>query len=213
MDSRLHHPDDELESTRPGPARPPSKAGPFTGGFYWLPTPTSGPTASATWSVVTSRDLGCEPDAGHDADLWPLLLDLLADAWGRDRKSFHRRLRQCYTGLPRGRVTRPGRTFLVLHGDDAPISGWEDLVVEKCQLGSSRFTMIFDEHETPIPGHPEALAATMGLPWWPATPRTNPDGACPARSSGLARMAASASTSGSTVSPGSFNGSSAGRGR
>jgi hypothetical protein len=177
MDSPQDHPDDDLDSTRSQPARPPSKAGPFTGGFYWFPTPTTGPTASANWSVVTSRDLGCDPDAGHDAELWPLLLDLLADAWGRDRKSFRRRLRQYYTGLSSGRVTKPARTFLVLHGDDAPISGWRDLVVEKYRLGSSKFTMLFVEHETQIPGHPEALAATMGFPWWPASPRTNPDGA------------------------------------
>ncbi len=63
-------PDQVARGTRPG-------AKPFTGGYYWFPTPNPD---GITWSIVTNRDLGCGRHAGHDADLWPRLMVPLAEA-------------------------------------------------------------------------------------------------------------------------------------
>ena len=131
----------------------------FTGGYYWFPTP--GPDG-ITWTVVTCRDLSCGRDAGHDADLWPRLMVPLAAAWSKDAHILKRRLALSYTGLPRGRVTRPDKTFLVLHGKDSPVPGFEELVIAGFRLIGRKVKFIFDEHETQLPGHPQAVEAILG---------------------------------------------------
>ncbi len=132
---------------------------PYRGGYYWLPTPSP---EGITWSVVSCRDLGCGADAGHDADLWPRLMVPLAATWGKDAQILKKKLALSYTGLPRGRVTRPDRTFLVLHGKDSPIPMWEPLVIERFRLSGRQVKFIYDEHETQLPGHSRTLEAMLG---------------------------------------------------
>jgi hypothetical protein len=132
----------------------------MTGGYYWLPAPNAG---AISWTVANCWDLGCGPDAGHDVDLWPKVIDRLAVTWGRDGKSLKRRLNLHYTGLPRGRVTRPAKEFLILHGNDSPVPAWEILVIESFGLNSGCVKIIFDEHETKIPGHSQAVELSLGV--------------------------------------------------
>lgn len=131
----------------------------FTGGYYWFPRPTSG---GIVWSVVTCRDLGCRKDAGHDADLWPRLMAPLAKAWGKDALDLRKKLALSYTALPRGRVTRPEKTFLVLHGDDSPTATWREMVIQGFRLTGRKVKFLIDEHETQIPGHPEKFRSIVG---------------------------------------------------
>jgi len=133
---------------------------PFTGGYYWLPTPAP---EGITWSVVSCRDLGCGADAGHDADLWPRLMVPLAVAWGKDAQILKKRLVLSYTGLPRGRVTRPDKTFFVLHGKNSPIPMWEQLIIESFRLSGRKVRFVYDEHEIMIAGHPRAVETSLGL--------------------------------------------------
>jgi hypothetical protein len=144
--------------TASSPERPHRRKG-FTGGYYWFPTSGS---EGISWSVVTCRDLRCSPDAGHDAHLWPRLMVPLAAAWGKDAQTLKRRLALSYTGLPRGRVTRPDKTFLVLHGKDSPVQRWEELVLEAFGLSGRKVKFIFDSHETQLPGHPQAVESSLG---------------------------------------------------
>jgi hypothetical protein len=111
---------------------------------------------------MTCRDLGCGRDAGHDADLWPRLMAPLAKAWGKDAQLLERRLALSYTGLPRGRVTRPEKTFLVLHGKDSPDRRFAEMVKESFRLTGQEVKFVFDEHETMIPGHPRVVEASLG---------------------------------------------------
>jgi hypothetical protein len=154
----------EPETPRTNPDLPASDQSrgttPYRGGYYWLPTPSP---EGITWSVVTCRDLGCGADAGHDADLWPRLMVPLAAAWGRDARILKRRLALSYTGLPRGRVTRFNRTFVVLHGKDSPVRGFEERVVASFRLTGRTVKFIFDEHETQISGHPQAFESSVGI--------------------------------------------------
>lgn len=132
---------------------------PFTGAYYWFPTPAP---EGVNWSIVTCRDLGCDSDAGHDADLWPRLMTPLAATWGKDAKILKHRLALSYTGLPRGRVTRPDKTFLVLHGKDSPVQGYEEMVVMSFRLTGRKVKFIYDEHETQLPGHSRTWEAMLG---------------------------------------------------
>lgn len=137
-------------------SRPPPRCGPY----YWFPRPSEG---GPSWTILTCHDAGLPADTGH-ARLWTWLLVQLATAWGRDHVALGRRLGLFYTGLPRGRVTRPGKESLILHGNDSPISAWEALVVEHFRLSGRKVKFLFDEHETQISGHPEAFATASGIP-------------------------------------------------
>ena len=86
----------------------------------------------------------------------------LAAAWGKDAQTLKRRLALSYTGLPRGRVTRPDKTFLVLHGKDSPVRGFEEMVVASFGHSGRKVKFIFDEHETQLPGHSRTLEAILG---------------------------------------------------
>jgi hypothetical protein len=131
---------------------------PMTGGYYWFPIPAA---ASLCWNVLTCNELGCDADAGHPR-LWPLAIDRLAQAWRKDRRLLRRRLRNHYTALPRGRVTRPDDAYLILHGDDSPIRDWKEAVIESFNLQGQRLRPLFDEHEQQLPYDVTAIAGILG---------------------------------------------------
>ncbi len=86
----------------------------------------------------------------------------LAAAWGKDAQTLKRLLSVSYTGLPRGRVTRPAAAFLVLHGDDSPTKTWMTMVLEAFRLSGRNVKFLFDEHETRLPGHLQTVESSLG---------------------------------------------------
>ncbi len=132
---------------------------PLIGGYYWFPSPAGG---GPTWAVLTCHDLGSDAEVGH-VDLWPAVVDHLEAAWGRDAGGLRRRLSGRYSGLPRGRVTRPGRTVLILHGDDAPVADWREKLIEGFRLGGRSHRFLFDEHERMLPGDPVRVEEALGI--------------------------------------------------
>lgn len=130
---------------------------PLVGAYYWFPTPTEDGT---TWAVLTCHDLGFDSEVGH-VDLWPVVLDHLAAAWGRDAGTLRRQLMDRYTGLPRGRVTRPWKTVLVLHGDDAPVIDWRERLVDGFRLGGRPHRFLFDEHERMLTCDPKRVGEAI----------------------------------------------------
>ena len=131
---------------------------PRTGAYYWIPIP---PLRSPTWRVLGCHDLGFDEDLSH-FDLWPAVIPHLATMWGRDPEAMKRRLgRHCY-GLPRGRVTRPDKVFLILHGDDSPLQSWTEAVVQAFRLQGRRTKALLDVHEQRLPGDIRALARILG---------------------------------------------------
>jgi hypothetical protein len=87
----------------------------------------------------------------------------LATAWGKDAQVLKKKLALCYTGLPRGRLSRHAGTFFVFQGDDSPIQIWRELVVERFRLSGRKVKFVFDEHETMIPRHPHAVENALGV--------------------------------------------------
>ena len=86
------------------------------GGCYWIPAPGED---RPVWEVATCHRLGFYSEAGH-VEMWDAVIDRLADLWGWDVTALRGALGSNPYALPRGRVTRPGKRFLVLHGDDWP---------------------------------------------------------------------------------------------
>ena len=58
------------------------------------------------------------------------MIDRLAVTWGKNATALRRYLKDHYTALPKGRVTRPDR-YLILHGDDAPVADWLTVVIQQ----------------------------------------------------------------------------------
>jgi hypothetical protein len=137
---------------------------PLTGGYYWLPTPEGD---RGGWSVLTCHDLAFDATESHP-DMWPSVIDRLACAWGRETERLRKSLELCCYGLPRGRITRPGGRFLLLHGDDAPVSDWRARVLARFHLDSHSVRLLYDEHERTFTQHRTAVFVEFGLPHHPA---------------------------------------------
>ena len=118
-------------------------------------------TRRVRWSLLTCEDLGFASDQGHP-DLWPAVIDRLAAAWGKNATALRRYLKDQYTGLPRGRVTRPGR-YLILHGDDTPTADWLTMVIRRFRLEGSRYRVLFDEHERRLPYDRRRVECAQGI--------------------------------------------------
>jgi hypothetical protein len=131
----------------------------LTGGYYWFPTSVSG---SMTWQVLTCHELGCDADVGH-VDLWTHVIDHIATAWHRDRRLIKKYLKNSYTGLPRGRVTRVKDRFMIFHGKDAPVPDWVPMVVRRFNLNRRSARVLFDEHERMLPEDRMRVHEALGL--------------------------------------------------
>jgi len=136
-----------------------SRLQPLTGGYYWFPSPDNG---SVTWSVLTCHDLGSGAGMGH-TDLWPAVIDRLAEVWNRDQEFFRTHLKDRYTGLPRGRVTEPPGRLLVCHGNDAPVADWLQRVIRKFDLDGRSVRAVFDEHERTLSEDLAKLNEVLGV--------------------------------------------------
>jgi hypothetical protein len=112
--------------------------------------------------VLTYRELGSRAGCSH-RKLWPTVVERLARAWGRDPHHFSRLLDDLYTGLPRGRVTRPGGRSLLLHGDDAPVPDWEDRVIPAFRLDRRELRVLFAEHERMLPDDRLRVEDALGI--------------------------------------------------
>ena len=148
----------------------------LTGGYYWFPIPGDG---LLSWEVLSCHELGHDAEVGH-IDLWPSVIDRLAEEWRKDARFLRRELRDCYAGLPRGRVTRPEDRSLVLHGKDAPVSDWLARVIRRFDLDRRSVRVLYDEHERMLPADLRLMAEVLGLQPGRAG-RVRPQGSSPLR--------------------------------
>jgi hypothetical protein len=132
---------------------------PLSGGYYWFPTRDHG---SVTWEVLTCHELGFDAEVGH-IHLWPSALDRLSAALGQDPRVLRLLLGRHYTGLPRGRVTRPRGRFLVCHGNNAPVRDWLPRVIRRFDLDPRTVRDEFDEHETRLPEDRSRVDEVLGI--------------------------------------------------
>jgi len=134
--------------------------GEMTGGYHWLPAPGH-PTIC--WDVVTCHQLGFDAEVGH-VEMWTAMTDWLASAWHKDAAVLRRLLKDCWYCLPRGRVTRPGKWFLILHGDDSPCPDWLERLVLAFRLNRRSVKVLFDEHERTMAEDRRRVLKVLGVP-------------------------------------------------
>jgi hypothetical protein len=111
--------------------------------------------------VVTCHQLGFDAEVGH-VEMWTAVLDRLAVAWHKDAAVLRRLLIDCCYGLPRGRVTRPDKRFLVLHGNDSPCPAWLKRVVFAFRLDRRSVHVLFDEHEWMLAADRRKVLVVLG---------------------------------------------------
>lgn len=128
----------------------------LTGAYYWCPHPISGGVA---WSLVTCHDLEIWDAVSH-REFWPAVLEHLAKTWDKDTNVLYRRLFDHHTGLPRGRITHPKSGYVLIHGDDAPVPNWLELIKERFRL--TEVTPLYTEHERMIGDDPIAVEKILG---------------------------------------------------
>ena len=112
--------------------------------------------------MLTCHEIGFDAEVGH-VDLWPAVIDRLAKTWNKDARIFQTLLKNHCYGLPRGRVTRPGKHSLILHGTDAPLSRWRDHVVRHFMIDRRAVKVMFDEHETMLAGDRKKVIEILGI--------------------------------------------------
>jgi len=157
---RASHPYDRKPTVQPTVERSDqTPGGPFTGPYYWVPRPRAD---SLSWSILTGRDSGLDPDTDH-TKLWLSVLAQLATDWGKDTRALKRALGEHYTGMPRGRVTRSDTAFLINHGRDAPVDGWQEHVIQRFQLAGQPIKAYYDEHERMLPEDIAAVAEVLDI--------------------------------------------------
>jgi hypothetical protein len=131
----------------------------LTWGYYWFPILGDG---SLTWEVLTCHDLGHDAGVGH-LDFRPSVIDRLAEVWRKDAGVVRRELRDCYAGLPRGRVTRPGGRYLLLHRKDAPVADWLARVIRSFDLDQRSVRVVYVEYERMLPADRRLVEGILGL--------------------------------------------------
>lgn len=158
-----------VNSNREDPDRKPrlTEPAPLSGAYYWVPSPRP---IGVVWNLKTCHDLGGWDGISH-REFWPYVLEVLADAWGKDAETLKHHLRDHYTGLPRGRIVHRKSGCVIIHGDDAPAPDWLDLVKSRFRLTGVEAAPEFAEHETMQGDDPKRLQAALGVSFRPNTPR------------------------------------------
>jgi predicted transport protein len=111
---------------------------------------------------MTCHQLGFDSEVGH-VEMWTAVLDRLGVAWGKDAAILRRLLKgHCYD-LPRGRVTRPGKRFLILHGNDSPCPDWLERVILSFHLDRRSVKSLFDEHERTMAEDRATVSEVLGV--------------------------------------------------
>ena len=131
---------------------------PQSGAYWWVPKP------DGSWELDVYYDSDFKDNTMHDK-MWRYVVDKLAVYWEKDQEKLLRRLKDNYTGLPRGRVGRAGK-WVVSHGDDAPVPNGIGKVLSAFNLISlekaGKVMVAPDVHESMMVGDPEAVQKALG---------------------------------------------------
>ena len=136
----------------------------LTGAYWWLPRPSG---KKIEWEVTPFYDEDFDSPAMHYHH-WRQFVIILANAWRKEPDRLYARVRNNYTGLPRGRVSRLHggvATYGLLHGDDSP--GNLSQVMQKFRLGpyktAGKLKVAWDEHERVMADDARAVQAALGV--------------------------------------------------
>ncbi len=130
------------------------------GAYYWLPKPEG---VGLAWDIIICHDLGAWDGISH-RDFWPSVLEHVASTWGKDAKVLIHRLRDQYAGFPRGRVTHPKSGYLIIHGNDAPVTDSLDRIKERFRLTDVKVTPLYDDHERVLRDDLRVVQDALGIP-------------------------------------------------
>jgi hypothetical protein len=130
----------------------------LTGAYFWVPRPKSDCIAC---DLVTCHDLEAWEAISH-REFRPLILEVLAKNWTQDLRTMTHQLYDHYTGLPHGRIAHRKPGSLVIHGDDAPMANWLELVKGRFRLSAVSTFSEYTEREQMLAKDLKAVQEPLG---------------------------------------------------
>lgn len=114
----------------------------LTGIYYWVPRPER----KNRYELITFSDQEFGDTSSHV--MWSrYVLPMISQMWEVDLQQLRRRLGDCYTALPRGRVIKGEAGFKIIHGGNYCGRGWENKVKRQFNIGRSPCQLIQDQYE------------------------------------------------------------------
>jgi len=114
----------------------------LTGTYYWIPRPER----KNRYELVTFTDQEFGDTSPHI--MWSrYILPMISQMWEVELPQLRRRLGNCYTALPRGRVIKGEAGFQIVHGGNYGGRGWENKIKRQFNIGRSPCNLIQDQYE------------------------------------------------------------------
>jgi len=115
---------------------------PLTGSFYWVPRPESRNRFELL--SFSDQEFG---DTSHHIVWNRFVLPYISQVWEIELPVLRRRIRDCYTSLPRGRVIRGNGGYQVIHGGNYETRGWENKIKRCFNIRNATCNFTSDQHE------------------------------------------------------------------
>jgi hypothetical protein len=119
---------------------------PQTGIYFWIPL-------ASGWRLESFFDSQFPSSRGLDLDHTTIWKKWASTMLRLDDPAATRSISHCYSGLPRGCVTKgimkrgaPAK-YLILHGNDSPVRSAAKLIASRFNLPSDSWVFEYDDHE------------------------------------------------------------------
>jgi hypothetical protein len=113
---------------------------PFIGSYYWLPTMDN------RW-ILDNYFYQNYGDTRHERVWNMFVIPYLSELWDFDIKSMRRKLKDCFTGLPRGMVSKNEEgKFVIYHGGDFIKRGWENKILKTFNIKKKAYEFVIVDH-------------------------------------------------------------------
>lgn len=114
----------------------------LTGTYYWIPRPER----KNRYELITFSDQEFGDTSPHI--MWSrYVLPMISQIWEVELPQLRRRLGDCYTALPRGRVIKDDTGFKIIHGGNYEGRGWENKIRRQFNIGKSPCSLTQDRYE------------------------------------------------------------------
>ncbi len=126
----------------------------LTGSYYWVPRPEANRYDLLSFS---DQEFG---DTSHSIMWNRCVLPHISQVWNIEIPILRRKLRDCYTALPRGRVILDDSVYKIVHGGNHESRGWENKIKKNFNLKECEF--VTDQHEVILQPDLDAIQKIFG---------------------------------------------------
>lgn len=155
----IHTQHDAAHAFRSRAIRESNRRRQLTGSYYWIPRPER--QGQFELMPFSDQEFG---DTSHHTVWNRFVVPYLAQVWGLELQSVRRRMRDCFTALPRGRVIKGENGYSIIHGGNYAGRGWENKIKRQFNIHRSPCELIADQYETILQPDLQRLEKTLLRP-------------------------------------------------